>query len=265
MEYLQTHKCPCCGGTVQYDSSLQKVKCPYCDTEFNMKDINSTDEKRAGTALDITKESIKSGGQWSEGEAEGIKHYICQSCGGEIIADSTAALSCPYCGHAVTIIGNLTGELKPDLIIPFKVDKKTAKEKAQHYYKGKRVVPRRFRKKRHINEMKGVYVPYWLFSVDVEADAIYDATMVRNWNDSSNKYTETSYYNLYRSGNLSLQILVEGSRKISDDIIESLGLYDLNAAVEFDAAYLSGYLTDKYDENEKNIVERANKHMISSY
>ena len=100
MEHLQTHKCPCCGGTVQYDSSLQKVKCPYCDTEFNMKDINSTDEKRAGTALDITKESIKSGGQWSEGEAEGIKHYICQSCGGEIIADSTAALSCPYCGHA---------------------------------------------------------------------------------------------------------------------------------------------------------------------
>lgn len=43
-----------------------------------------------------------------------------------------------------------------------------------------------------------------------------------------------------------------------------MGLYDLNAAVEFDAAYLSGYLTDKYDENEKNIVERANKYMKDS-
>ena len=33
MEYLQEHKCPCCGGAIQYDSSLQKVKCPYCDTD----------------------------------------------------------------------------------------------------------------------------------------------------------------------------------------------------------------------------------------
>ena len=26
------YKCPCCGGRLEFDSGLQKMKCPYCDT-----------------------------------------------------------------------------------------------------------------------------------------------------------------------------------------------------------------------------------------
>lgn len=26
------YKCPCCGGTIEFDSKLQKLRCPYCDT-----------------------------------------------------------------------------------------------------------------------------------------------------------------------------------------------------------------------------------------
>ena len=37
MSVLLEYECPCCGGNVEFDSSLQKMKCPYCDTVFDME------------------------------------------------------------------------------------------------------------------------------------------------------------------------------------------------------------------------------------
>ena len=34
MAALQEYKCPCCGGAIAFDSTLQKMKCPFCDTEM---------------------------------------------------------------------------------------------------------------------------------------------------------------------------------------------------------------------------------------
>ena len=65
---------------------------------------------------------------WKEDEASGMSVYICQSCGGEIVADeSTGASSCPFCGNPVVMSGKFSGTLRPDFIIPFKLDKKAAK------------------------------------------------------------------------------------------------------------------------------------------
>ena len=36
MNLLQEYKCPCCGGAIEFDSTAQKMKCPYCRTEFDM-------------------------------------------------------------------------------------------------------------------------------------------------------------------------------------------------------------------------------------
>ena len=37
MGNIQEYKCPCCGGAIHFDSAIQKMKCPYCDTEFEME------------------------------------------------------------------------------------------------------------------------------------------------------------------------------------------------------------------------------------
>lgn len=38
MAKMQEFKCPCCGGSIEFDSSVQKMKCPFCDTEFDDRD-----------------------------------------------------------------------------------------------------------------------------------------------------------------------------------------------------------------------------------
>ena len=44
MGNIQEYKCPCCGGAIHFDSAIQKMKCPYCDTEFEMEALQGYDE-----------------------------------------------------------------------------------------------------------------------------------------------------------------------------------------------------------------------------
>ena len=37
MAKLLEYKCPSCGGALKFDSSVQKMKCPYCGTEFSCR------------------------------------------------------------------------------------------------------------------------------------------------------------------------------------------------------------------------------------
>ena len=37
MGNVQEYKCPCCGGAVHFDSAIQKMKCPFCDTELRWR------------------------------------------------------------------------------------------------------------------------------------------------------------------------------------------------------------------------------------
>ena len=69
-------------------------------------------------------------------------------------------------------------------MIPFKLDKKAAKEAYYRHIKGRTFFAKKhFAGENHIDEIKGLYVPFWLFDGDVDADVRYKATKVRMWSD----------------------------------------------------------------------------------
>ena len=265
MQTLQEYKCPCCGGAIEFDSTLQKMKCPFCDTEFDVETLKDYD---AGlhNEQDSMEWETSAGGQWKEGEAEGLRSYICKSCGGEIVGDENmAATSCPFCGNPVVMMGQFSGALKPDIIIPFKLDKKAAKAGLMRHLSGKRLLPKIFKDQNHIDEIKAVYVPFWLFDTDANAQVRYRATKLRTWSDSNYDYTETSHFLVSRSGSIGFEhVPVDGSSKMPDDLMESIEPYDFSDAVDFQTAYLAGYLADKYDVDAEESVERANARVKKS-
>lgn len=269
MSDINEYKCPSCGGAVEFDSHSQKMKCPYCDTEFDLETLKKYDEqlsKEAEQKDDISDWQTDPGKQWQEGETDGMNVYTCKSCGGEIVSDeNTGATSCPYCGNPVILTERFRGALRPDIVIPFKLDKKAAKEAYYKHIKGRPLLPKVFRRENHIDEIKGIYVPFWLFDADVAADARYKATKVRTWSDSDYDYTETSYYSVDRSGNMSfVSVPVDGSSRMPDDLMESIEPYKVADAVEFQTAYLSGYLADKYDVDAQQSTDRARERMKES-
>ena len=261
---LLEYECPCCGGKIEFNSKIQKPQCPYCDTVFELDALKGYDEVLKKDASDEMHWDAMPDQAWNEEDRVNV--YTCRSCAGEIVCDdTTAATACPYCGNPVVMTGKLAGGLKPDWVIPFKLDKNAAKEGLRRHLKGKRLLPKVFSDENHIDEIKGVYVPFWLFDTDADAGIRYRATRVRSWSDSRYHYTETSHFALTREGRLGFaNVPVDGSSKMANDLMESIEPYDFSEAVDFRTAYLSGYLADCYDVSAENSVERANQRIKAS-
>lgn len=260
MADLLGYKCPCCGGKIEFNSTSQQMKCPYCDTEFDVSTLQSYDEVLNQQQGDGNMDWDQPENEWEPGEAEGMRIYKCESCGGEVMADgSTAASQCPYCDAPVIMMGQLSGQLKPDFVIPFQLNKEQAKAALAKHMEGKPLLPKVFKSQNHIDEIKGVYVPVWLYEADVNAQIQFKATKVRRWSDSNYNYKETSYYSCPRAGQIGFEhVPVDGSEKMDDTLMESLEPFDFSKAVNFQTAYLSGYLADKYDVDAETSAGRAN-------
>lgn len=266
MNTLQQYKCPCCDGAISFDSDSQNMKCPYCGTEFDIDTLSHYDEDLKSDTDSNMQWETKPGGDWSENEQDGLNIYSCNSCGGEIVGDeTTAATKCPYCGNPVVMMGQFKGSLRPDYVIPFKLDKNDAMEALKNHYKGKRLLPKVFLQQNRIEEIKGVYVPFWLFDADADANMRFKASTIRHWSDSKYDYTETCYYSVVRQGTLGFErVPVDGSSKMDDALMESIEPYNFSEAVDFQTAYLAGYIADKYDVDADSSVERANSRIKAS-
>jgi DNA-directed RNA polymerase subunit RPC12/RpoP len=242
------------------------MKCPYCDSEFEIEALEAYGAELNAQPQENMTWDTAAGSEWTPGETEGLRVYTCNTCGGEIVADETTGASeCPFCGNPVIMTGQFAGALKPDLVIPFKVDKKAAIAALHNHYKGKVLLPKVFKDQNHIKEVKGLYVPVWLFDTDADAHVRYKATRIRHWSDSQYNYTETSHFSVVRAGGIGFEnVPVDGSSKMDDTLMESIEPYNIADAVDFRTAYLSGYLADKYDVDADASIQRANQRIKRS-
>ncbi len=267
MSDIIEYKCPSCDGRLEFNSGVQKMKCPFCDSEFDVAAIMQHDRDLASAQdADQMNWDSSAGGQWQNGETDGMMVYSCSSCGGQVVADSTtSATQCPYCDSAIVVSGNFTGSLKPDYIIPFKLDKEAATAALTKHLTGKKLLPKVFTEQNHIEEIKGVYVPVWLFDAEADADIRYKCEKRHTWSDSNFKYTEKMYYSVARRGKVAFErVPVDGSSKMQDELMQSIEPFDFKDAVPFQNAYLSGYLADKYDVTAEQSVAAANKRIKNS-
>ena len=195
-----------------------------------------------------------------------LANYNCPSCGAEITGDDTLGSTiCPYCGQSTIVKGQFEGTLRPDYIIPFKVDKKAALAALEGNFKNVPFLPDTFKNKKKIEEMVGVYVPFWMFDCDCNAAISYNAQRITTWSDADYNYTKTDYYKLFRSGSVGFaNIPVDGSEKISNAYMEAVEPFRYDDAVEFSGVYLAGYLADKYDVTAEESRERANERVKNS-
>ena len=262
MSDMIQYKCPCCGGNILFDSTVQKMKCPYCDTEFDLETLSAYEQtlNQAPDQDDMSWETT-AGTAWQEGETDHIRIYTCKSCGGEIVGDETmGATSCPFCGNPTVIPSQFAGDLRPDVVIPFKTTKEDAKKGLRKHLEGKKLVPKVFRSENHIDEVKGIYVPFWLFDADAHVHATYRATRnLRSWRQGDFMMHETSHFAVTRGGTVKFEnVAIDGSTEMDDVLMESIEPFDYSQAVPFNTAYLSGYLAERYDVSAEESVERAN-------
>jgi len=256
------YKCPCCGGTLQFDVESQRIKCPYCDSEFDVDEMMKTEGD-----LTVNDDLATDGGvDWDAGEMEGMSEYQCQSCGGNLYSDKdTTATICPYCGSSVILKGRLSGVLKPDKVLPFKQTKDDAIASLQRFIDKKHFVSKRFLQENHLEENKGLYVPFWVYDADIHADIEFQGVDEERWSSGDTEYIERRYYRVERGGDIGFDhVPADGSSKIADDLMESIEPFDHSEAMDFTTAYLSGYVADKYDLDQEAVRPRVKNRIQES-
>ncbi|MBP3729220.1 MAG: hypothetical protein J6H18_03010 [Lachnospiraceae bacterium] len=261
MSELVSFKCPSCGSPLKYSAEKQRFSCEYCGGDFSFDAVKDADVN-ASTEFDWGnyKENI------SGEKLEGTVSYVCKSCGAEIVTDATTAASlCPYCGSAVVMEENVSGVVKPNGIIPFRIDKKQLKDIVAKYCQGHPLLPRKFITDHKIESIQGMYVPFWLYDCHTDGTMGFNATRVRTWHDLRYNYTETSYYYVECEGEMAFsRVPVDGSFRMGDSLMDSLEPFDFSDIQDFAFGYLSGFVADRFDQDADTCLPRATARIRSS-
>lgn len=281
---VTNYQCPACTAPLHYSAKSGKLECDYCGSSFDVAEIEALYARKeaeaaaAKQAADAKAEAAQAAkaeaaeaaaasGGWDTSdlsrdwgaEADGLRVYSCPSCGAELICDqSTAATACPYCGNPAIVPGQFSGALRPDYILPFRLSKDDAVQALRAHYKGKPFLPRSFTSANHIEQIQGVYVPFWLFDGGAEGAASYRASNTNVYETGDYEITETRHYHVVRAGSLAFEkIPVDASSKMPDDHMDSIEPFDYAQLRPFSTAYLPGYLADKYDVTIDDSRDRA--------
>ena len=248
-EYIVDEKCPKCGSSLYYDEDKNLTYCKSCDY------------KSISGIQDVPEEDDKSINRTESLERIGVNSVRCNSCGSELIVEpNTASFKCPYCDSIINVYDNIVGTSKPDAIIPFKLDKKEAEEAFKKWSKKGFFLNSNFKYGDRIKEIKPMYIPFWVYDIDEIGTMSFNATKTRHYSRGDYDYTETYHYDCQRDLDLSFKRLpCDASEKMDDKKMDLLEPFNMNEAKKFNLGYLSGNLTEKYDYNDKQLLERAYK------
>ena len=260
-------------GPLHFTGESGRLECDYCGSSFHVAEIEALYGEKEANAAEA-EEATADGSDWDTSglsedwgaDAGCIKAYCCPSCGAELLCDAaTAATSCPYCGNPSVIPGQFSGALKPDFVLPFKLSKEDAIKALKKHYLKKPLLPSTFSKTNHLEKIKGVYVPFWMYDGEASGSVQFHATTVHKYTSGDYEITETSHYDVRRAGSIAFEkIPVDASSKMPDDYMDSIEPYDYTELKPFSTAYLPGFLADKYDVSVEDSRDRADRRCAGS-
>lgn len=262
-----TYQCPNCNAALEYDNALGRFKCLFCDSEFTEEDIKKNFARNEST--DLSQQNLEAERRLEQDEANRQAEefagasalYTCPNCGAGVICDSlTASTRCHFCHTPVILTGRLSGEFRPDLIIPFATTKEQAEQAFREYCKGKFLLPRAFRSEAQLQYITPLYVPYWLKSGKVTAHFKAEARKVHSWRVGDTRYTNTKIYDVARTADMVFErVPCDGSRRIDDSMMEAIEPFNYNGIKPFSMSYLSGCGAEKYDVSSTEAAPRIDQ------
>ena len=205
--------CKNCNGNVVYDPKLGSMYCPYCGG-------TETQEVRPDTGV-----------------------VLCRNCNAELKAGPyTSAMICPACGTGVVFDERTVGEMRPNKIIPFKVDRPTAIDLIKKHIQKRIFTPDTFILDENLRKLKGTYVPFWMYDFDSHLEYKATGTKVRSWTSGNYRYTETSTYSIERNMDFTFfDVPADASIAQDDERMDLMEPFDYGGLVDFQEKYMAGF------------------------
>ncbi len=253
--------CPSCGSTLSFAAGTQKLTCEHCGNSFELDVLNSLAD--SADAAEFSWESYKENFLQDREKLSQSVIYTCETCGGHVEAPATtAAIKCPYCASNLVISSSLSGLLKPNAVIPFKLVSAEVIKRLHDHFKNKILLPSNFKTQHTLSKVNGSYVPFWLFDATMDGPIDFNTTKVRRYSDSNYDYKETKYYLHHLEGDVTFKnVPVDGSKVMPNNLMDAIEPYNYSELKPFDMAYLSGYNAARFDDDPDETLHRAAERM----
>ncbi len=255
-------KCPQCGATdISLNTKTGKLRCNFCRHEFEPEKLETMEQN----VENLQGKIIGTGAQNIDREFKDVVTLKCTSCGAEVVIDTAEATHarCHWCRNTLSINEKVPNGAVPDVVLPFKTNKKEAQTYIEKYVgKRKFFAHPKFKEEFTTDNIMGVYLPYMVVDMNAHSRLSGEGEIeTRCYTVGSDDKKETFYdadlYGVEREFDITIEgLTVESSAdKLQDNsnktnnIINAIMPFDTENSVKWDANYLKGYSSEKRDTN----------------
>jgi ribosomal protein L37E len=242
-------ECKNCGAYLEFDPNTQSLKCDFCDSveviPVEHKAIVEHDFFSAPASLGWNRQ---------------VTTIKCDSCGATTNWQKKVAGECAFCGSPhVKPQAQHENIIRPETLIPFKVDGKKAKSLFHDWISKGFFRPSALKKLGRLETISGVYVPFWT----------YDTATYSSWTaDSGYYYYVTESYSTYENGkhvtktrqvrktrwvpssgnrnDFYNDVLIVASKGLDYHLVFKIYPFYLQELIPYKPDYMSGWLAEEY-------------------
>jgi DNA-directed RNA polymerase subunit RPC12/RpoP len=243
--------CQNCGAKLHYDAGSQGLRCPYCG---HQQAVAAAAPGAATREIPI-EEGLRLA---QRGLGAPVTQVHCNDCGATVnVSPGEQTAKCAFCGSHQVLPRESSGqEIRPESLLPFKVDKAGANGTFEKWLAGLWFRPSDLKRMAKVQEMGGVYIPFWTF----------DAQVYSQWRaEAGYYYQETEYYTDQQGNRQSRQVtktrwqhasghrndffddtIVCASKGLPAELVDRFKTFRTAELVPYQPQYLAGWKAESY-------------------
>ncbi|MEH7828480.1 primosomal protein N' (replication factor Y) - superfamily II helicase [Gemmobacter denitrificans] len=246
--------CEACGADLRFAPGQTRLRCDHCGHEQAIVEDAAPLKTRALGELHLhhaLKDSLPPGAM------EEVRTTRCPGCGSLVeFQGADHATECPFCATPVVVGTGTNRQIKPQAVLPFQLDERTARAAMVSWLGGLWFAPNGLveyaRKGRALN---GLYVPYWTF--DAQTDSRYTGqrgehyyetrTVTVDGKQRQERVQKTRWYAARgRVRRFFDDVLVLASQSLPRQYTDALAPWDLGQLTPYREDYLAGFTAEGY-------------------
>jgi DNA-directed RNA polymerase subunit RPC12/RpoP len=254
----QVFPCQSCGGQFTYDAASQGMICPHC----GLKQAVVAAGSNAGSAP-IRTIPLEQGMQLAQrGLGTPVQTVKCDDCGATVnVGQGELTAKCAFCGSN-KVIAQPTDDsaIRPESLVPFGITKQAANDGFAKWLAALWFRPNDLTKLGKIQDMGGVYVPYWSFDSNVQSSWTAerghyyyvnkqvqetDANGQTVWVDRQVQETRWEFATGRRQDSYR-DVLVCAGRGLPLDIVKKFASFDMSKLMAYRPDFLAGWKAESY-------------------
>ena len=259
----QKFMCPACGGEAVWNPARSTLICPFCGTESpaRIEADGRVFEHDLVTALRAIPDAAR-------GWQNDARQVRCQSCNAICLLDaSRQAQSCPFCGSAQLVAyAETKAAFRPEGVLPFTISETAARDGIRAWYARLWLAPSALKRRALTDTVNGVYLPYWTFDAQAEADWTADAGHYYNGTETVMVNGQPQVREVQRirwepaAGHVAHFFdddLVCASVGVPPALIRGIEPFPTQKLKTYDPAYVAGWVVERYQIDLIGAAQRA--------